>query len=161
MGPLEWKRRFQCGQFPTEREWPAPASEWSVSSWRQTETVTLAGRSARRTVEGPSRSRPGRRRGVAVEWPIVYVPSGWTTLARQCAGHAPTIGQIRPVSRGIPHPTHFLLSQTGSWAHPGEQGRSSPGTPPDRHTCAGWEVPWERRGCPLHGENRRTRTHWP
>ena len=40
----------------------------------------------------------------------MYVPSGWTTLARQCAGHAPTIGQIRPVSRGIPHRAPCLFA---------------------------------------------------
>jgi len=78
-----WKRRSQSGQFSSERGWPAPASEWSGASWRQTRTVTLAERSARRTVEGPSRSKAGRRRGVAVESPIRCVPSRWTPVAHR------------------------------------------------------------------------------
>ena len=72
--------------------------------------MTLEERSARRTVEGPSRSRAGRRRGVAVESPIVCVPSRWTPVARPCAGHAVTIGQIRAVSRGIPHHPHSFVA---------------------------------------------------
>jgi hypothetical protein len=31
-------------------------------------------------------------------------------VARHYAGHAVTIGHIRPVSRGIPHPPHFSVA---------------------------------------------------
>ncbi len=55
----------------------------------------------------------------------------------------------------------LFLSPAGSWAPPGEQGPSLPGTPRGRLTYAGWEVLGERRGCPLPGENRNRRTHWP
>ena len=55
---------------------------------------------------------------------------------------------------------HALFVVAGRLLGPSRgQGPSLPGH--RRLTYAGWEVPWESRGCPLPGGNRRRRTHWP
>ena len=107
----------------------APGSKWPVSSGKEMAStsfrmVSYELETDRHSGAGETRRQEDRPGTLAVKSGPPTRGSGGVAdsvrplrmddSGRQCAGHAPTIGQIRPVSRGIPHRTHFLLSQAGS-----------------------------------------------
>ncbi len=83
-------------------------SEWPVASSRLTITGTPAKRGARRTVEGASGSRAGRRRGVAVELPIEVRPLQVDACSPPASGPRVDYGSDPPRV-----PTHSAILKGG------------------------------------------------